>query len=349
MNLAIDPVQILRVVLRPVLLVLLLAFNLKAAEPANTNANPTTRAVLQYFHQLSSQKGGARIISGQFADFGDGASLKIMTRINNHTGRWPAILGVDYADLAHGGITCKKPNEVAIEYWKSGGLVTISAHMYNPANPKGGGLRDSGVNLDDLLKPGTDTHQRWMHELDEMAQGLQELKDAGVVVLWRPFHEMNGDWFWWGAKDPQSFIKVWRQMFTYYSNDKKLDNLIWVYGPNHGENTAKYYAGDAYVDLVGLDAYTDFIDPAHVHGFKEAAALGKPIGFTEFGPHDPHSPPGDYDYLQFVNGILKEFPQTSFFMCWNWKWSLAWNKNTRELLTHPSVITRENLPPFQKK
>lgn len=65
---------------------------------------------------------------------------------------------------------------------EKGGLVTVMAHMYNPANPQGGGLRDKGVDLADLLKPGTDTHTRWMQQLDLMADGLKELKDAGVVV-----------------------------------------------------------------------------------------------------------------------------------------------------------------------
>jgi mannan endo-1,4-beta-mannosidase len=218
------------------------------------------------------------------------------------------------------------------------------AHMYNPANPKGGGLRDQGVDIANLLQTNTETHQRWMRELDLTAEGLRDLKDAGVVVLWRPFHEMNGGWFWWGAKEPAQFIAVWRHMFDYFSKTKALDNLLWVYGPNHGQNTAKYYAGDGYVDLVGLDAYTDSVDRQHIKGYDEIAALPKPFGFTEYGPHGPQSPPGTYDYRRFLAGLEKEFPKTSFFMCWNAKWSLAANENTRELLAHPAVVNREDLP-----
>ena len=318
------------------------------SQPANKKASPATQAVLNYFHTLSDQKGGKRIVSGQFSDFGRGANLGIMTQISEKTGKCPGLLGVDYADFSKGGITTENPNKAAIEFWKSGGLVTISAHMYNPANPSGGGLRDKGVNLEDLLKPGTETNQRWMRQLDQIADGLTELKSAGVVVLWRPFHEVNGGWFWWGDRDPQAFINVWRQMFEYYSNSKNLDNLIWVYSPNHGKNTTTFYAGDDYVDLVGLDAYTDFIDNQHIRGYSELVALGKPIGFTEFGPHDAQKPPGDYDYLQFVNGLEKEFPQVCFFMCWNSKWGLTWNKNVTELLANPAIITRSDLPVFVK-
>jgi len=313
------------------------------ADPADPAANPKARAVLSYFQGLSGRK-EKRILSGQFSNFGNGASVRLMTEIHDKTGHWPAMIGVDYADFRRGGLTFKAPNQACLEYWNQGGLVTVSAHLYNPANPNGGGLRDKGVDLGDLLRPDTDTGRRWMQELDLLAGGLQELKDAGVVVLWRPFHEMNGGWFWWGAKDPDLFIKVWRHMFDYFSRTKGLDNLLWVYGPNHGENTAKYYAGDRYVDIVGLDAYTDFVDREHIKGYAEVAALPKPFGFTEYGPHGPQNPPGDYDYRRLLEGILKDFPKACFFKCWNAKWSLASNQNTKALLDDPVVANREDLP-----
>ena len=315
-----------------------------SAEPANPKSNPATRAQLDYFHDLSGRTAGKRILSGQFSDFGNGANLRIMERVHEKTGHWPALVGVDYADFPRGSLTTKVPNQVAINYWKQGGLVTVMAHMYNPANPKDGGLRDKGVILADLLKEDTDTHKRWMQQLDLAADGLLELKRAGVVVLWRPFHEMNGGWFWWGAQDFDTFIKVWRHMFHYFSETKGLDNLLWVYGPNHGQNTAKYYPGDRYVDIVGLDAYTDFIDPEHIRGYKEIAALPKPFGFTEYGPHGSQNPPGDYDYRRFLQGVEKNFPKTCFFMSWNAKWSLATNQFTRDLLESPSIVNRDNLP-----
>jgi mannan endo-1,4-beta-mannosidase len=315
-----------------------------SAEPANPKSNAATHAVLNYFHDLSSRTEGKRILSGQFSDFGNGANLRIMERVHEKTGRWPALIGVDYADLPRGGLTTKTPNQVAIDYWKQGGLVTVMAHMYNPANPKGGGLRDKVVSLADLLKKDTDTHKRWMQQLDLAAGGLLELKQAGVVVLWRPFHEMNGGWFWWGAQDLGSFIQVWRHMFYYFSETKGLDNLLWVYGPNHGQNTAKYYPGDGYADIVGLDAYTDSIDPEHIRGYEEIVALPKPFGFTEYGPHGSRNPPGDYDYRRFIQGIEKNFSKTCFFMSWNAKWSLATNQFTRELLESPSILNREDLP-----
>jgi mannan endo-1,4-beta-mannosidase len=183
-----------------------------------------------------------------------------------------------------------------------------------------------------------------MHELDRIADGLQQLQTNGVVVLWRPFHEMNGDWFWWDGKDPETFIKLWHQMFDYFTKTKGLNNLLWVYSPNHGTNTVVYYPGDRYVDLAGLDAYTDFVDTKHILGYAEVARLPKPFGFTEFGPHSPSNPPGDYDYLRFLDGVQKNFPRTVFFMSWNAKWSLAQNTNVTEMLNNPLIVNREDLP-----
>jgi hypothetical protein len=311
-------------------------------EPANPRTNARAREVLRYFYEVSARKEG-RLLSGQFTDFGRGANVGILKQIHDQHGRWPALMGADYADFSNGSLRFEEPNRAAITYWRQGGLVTMNAHLYNPANPKGGGLRDQGVDLEDLLNPG-ETHDRWMRQLDMLAEGLQELQRAGVVVLWRPFHEVNGGWFWWGAKDPEVFKRVWKHMFAYFSETKELDNLLWVYGPNHGQKTAAYYAGDRYVDIVGIDAYTDFIDPEHIKGCAEVIALGKPFGFTEYGPFGPQRPPGDYDYRRFIEGIVKHFPQSCFFMSWNAKWSLARNEHVTAALLHPWVVNREDLP-----
>ncbi len=313
------------------------------SDAANTNSNPRVRALLSYFQSLEARS-DKRVLSGQFVNFGNGANLTLMNRIHSQTGLWPAIIGVDYADFGKGALTFEVPNRTAIDYSKAGGIVTVSAHLYNPANPNRGGLRDKGVDLKTLLESGSETHTRWMAELDQLAGGLQQLKDAGVVVLWRPFHEMNGDWFWWGGQDPKTFVQLWRQMFDYFTQVKGLDNLLWVYGPNHGAKTADYYPGERYVDLVGLDAYTDFIDPEHIKGYPEVARLGKPFGLSEFGPHGASNPPGDYDYRRLISGIQTNFPKTVFFMSWNANWSLARNTNVTEFLSHPWIANREDIP-----
>ena len=315
-----------------------------AAEPANPSTNAKARAILDYLVKLPA-KGEKRVLSGQFTDYGPGAKVALCEEAFRQSGRWPAMIGLDYADYSQGHrLHTKTVDRVAIDYARQGGLVTISVHLPNPANPDGGGLRDKGVDLDTLLTSGHENHRRWMEELDVMAAGLAELKEAGVVVLWRPFHEMNGNWFWWGGKDPAAFHRVWRHMFDYFSATKKLDNLLWVYAPNHGAKVADYYPGDRYADVVGLDAYTDFVDPSHIKGYRELAALPKPFGFTEFGPHGASNPPGDYDYPRLLAGIDEHFPKATFFLAWHGKWALAKNRNAKALLDNPEVVNREDLP-----
>ncbi len=315
------------------------------AAPSNPAATPRTRAVLAFLGSLEARTEG-RILSGQFTGFASQNGKDLPARIHELTGQWPAVVGVDYADFHKDGsdIATQAANRTALAYWRAGGLVTVSAHLYNPANPAGGGLRDKGVDLDSLLKPGTDTHKRWHRQLDEVAQGLSELRAAGVVVLWRPFHEMNGGWFWWGDKSPESFVRVWRHMHDYYSRVKQLDNLLWVYGPNHGPTADRFYPGDDVVDVTGFDAYTDHVDPDHIKGYDALAARPKPFGFAEFGPHGSQNPPGDFDYRRFLDGMRKHFPRSTYFLCWDEKWSPANNLHARELYTHPAILNRDALP-----
>lgn len=327
------------------LLVLFTALDLAAIEPCNPNANAKAKAILHFFDSLSKRQEN-RIVSGQFTDFGNGSNLKIIEQVHEKTGVWPALIGIDYADFPRGDVTTALPNKTAIAYAERGGIIHVMAHMYNPANPNKGGLRDKGVDMDDLLREGTDTHKRWMEQLDKIAAGLEELQAAGVVAIWRPFHEMNGGWFWWGDKNPESFHRVWRHMFEYFTKTKKLNNLLWSYGPNHGQKTAAFYPGDAYVDIIGLDAYTDYLDPEHVRGYAEIVKIKKPFGFTEYGPHGSQKPPGDYDYRRFLEGVKKHFPETVFFMSWNGGWSLARNNYTKEMLSDPAVLNLDELPKF---
>ncbi len=314
-----------------------------AAEPANPQANNKARAILKYIDSLP-QRSDKRLISGQFCGAGPQARIGACRETFTKTGHWPAIIGLDYADFARGSLSTYTVDHLAIDYARDGGLVTISAHMPNPANANGGGLRDKGVKIADLLDPKSVTHDRWRRELDTIAAGLAELQEADVVVLWRPFHEMNGNWFWWGGQEPAASIPVWRDMFDYFTKTKKLNNLLWVYSPNHGEKTAAYYPGDKFVDLVGLDAYTDFVDPEHIKGYAEIARLPKPFGFAEFGPHGPENPPGDFDYRKFLAGVKQHFPKAAFFQSWNGRWGLGSNENTKQLLDDPWIVNRENLP-----
>ena len=111
---------------------------------ANPNANARTKAVLEYITGLE-KRADKRLLTGQFADFGEPTNLRLMQQIHEQTGHWPAMIGVDYIDFARGDLTFAAPNQAAIDYWKLGGLPNVSAHLYNPANPNHGKIRDGGL------------------------------------------------------------------------------------------------------------------------------------------------------------------------------------------------------------
>ena len=129
-----------------------------------------------------------------------------MEEIRKQSGQTPAILSCDWGS---GWAENDKPellidyacNSALIDHWKKGGLVAISAHLPNPTFAKGGGLKEPrDGNFPDLSNFNTDAGRRWKTFLDRFVAGLRELQQAGVTVLFRPLHEMNGDWFFWGDR-----------------------------------------------------------------------------------------------------------------------------------------------------
>jgi hypothetical protein len=94
-----------------------------------------------------------------------------------------------------------------------------------------------------------------MRDIDAIAVQLKKLKDANVPVLWRPLHEAEGAWFWWGAKGPESCKWLWKLVFDRLVNFHQLNNLIWVWTSTASAAAIDWYPGDDYVDIIGADIY----------------------------------------------------------------------------------------------
>ncbi len=273
-------------------------------------------------------------------------------RLARHTGHFPALLGVDYGydefpqDFA-------RTNYLLLQHFQKRGLVTISMHPPNPWH-----VSDChDLRIEDLRKltdPSTRVGKQWLQTLDHIAGGLSELDQMGVVVLWRPLHEANGGWFWWGANregtwvKKDAFVALWRHMHNYFSHHHHLDNLAWVYSAavqkGDGEKPADYfYPGDAYVDIVGLDWYDDdFTELDRFGSYRQLVALGKPVGLTEVGPLEARD--GSFSNMRVMRAIATKYPKIGFFMFWHsWpgaKVALIDNADSRALMRDPRVITR---------
>lgn len=321
------------------------------AESADGQALPMTRALLDSLKELPSKKEG-KLLSGQFMGWYPVVSLATANEIHQQTSNWVAVAGFDYYETFVNMPKTKpdlfKPprwrliNELAKAHTAMGGLVTISCHMTNPWD---GGLAWSKAGrFEDLLDKNTPAYARYMEQVDEVARGLADLQEAGVPVLFRPFHEMTGA-FWWGARNPIAFRKVWRELFDYYTTTKGLHNLVWVWSPLVSPKAMDYYPGNAYVDVTGLDIYAGSVAVAK-GAYAELMKTGKPFAVTEFGPPGnslDNTSPRNYDYGPFAQQIAEALPEAVYFLAWRDAWGLHRNLNAKDLLDDPLVANRGEL------
>ncbi len=308
---------------------------------SNRYADQQTKNVYSYLKGLPDGKSN-RVMSGAFGGYSgitgsDAFSLSESDEIYSWTGQRPKIYACDYAQ---GWSTAQNPTDL-IDYScnntlkelfnKEGGLVQISNHLPSPVPGNGGGLNDQIQNSEyaKILEEGHAIRSRWLSILDEVAAGLMDLQDAGVTVIYRPLHEMNGEWFWWGntgynandAARRDLYKLVYADMFNYFTNVKGLNNLIWVYSPDAKRDfKLEFYPGYQIVDVVGLDVYTDSpTDSDVISGYNLLTGLGKPFSFAEIGPDTATQ--GNYDYKSLIEAISSHYPETTYFLAWNSVWS----------------------------
>ena len=323
--------------------------------------------ILSYLDQIYKSE-PRTVLSGQTTCHNTTRSLEAQYRfideLAQKTGQYPGILAVDYGYTPVSN-RLAEVNAYIIDYGNKGGLVSISFHPGNPVT--GGNMKDTNFDaFKEMATNGTPLNIKWTTEvLDKIADALAMLQDNGIIVLWRPFHEMNGTWFWWcpltktGEKRPvEDFKGIWVHMHEYFTKTRKLDNLLWVYSPNvsYGDKyttaTDYYYPGGEYVDVVALDWYTDTVDDLNSNGsYDKLVALGKPFGISEFGPKKQRA--GSFDNLLIVKALTEGPWRSAFFVYWN-SWdsqkdgyrhiAIMDNKNAQELMSHPQVINRDKIP-----
>ncbi|MGK7394231.1 MAG: glycosyl hydrolase [Candidatus Cyclobacteriaceae bacterium M3_2C_046] len=325
-------------------LVLPLAFLMCGCKPEIKNVNPdaTSQAItlLDYIYGISGQG----IISGQH-NYNDSLT-KYSERVEALAGEKPALWGADFIWLS-GPDNRQAVVDEAIRQYSNGTIITLMWHVARPMDEERPQSWKSsvqgeltGAEWKELTTPGTALYEKWQAQADEIASYLLQLKDAGVPVLWRPYHEMNGIWFWWGdKKGDDGYVKLWRMMFDRYVNHHKLNNLIWVWNanaPRDRENDeayayADYFPGLEYVDVLAADVYHN--DYRHVHHDQLLElAQGKPIALGEVGR------------MPTVE-IIEQQPQWSWFMVWS-RWINTHNdpENVRQVYDLEYTVTKDELP-----
>jgi mannan endo-1,4-beta-mannosidase len=262
---------------------------------ADPQATARTRALMGRLVDLY----GSRTLSGQVGQ--EDAEF-----VRQVTGKTPAILGGDFMDyspsrVAHGGLP-RDGTEQMIRMAQTGRVVTMLWHWNAPTDLMDRTYRDAqGKTVEApwykgfytyattfdvqraLDHPDSEGYRLILRDIDAIAVQLKKLDAADVPVLWRPLHEAEGGWFWWGAKGPGPFVRLWHLLFERLTNHHHLHNLIWIYT---GSANADWYPGDAYVDIIGTDAYpSDPGDP--LSGTWDALQRRfegkKLLALTEFG------------------------------------------------------------------
>lgn len=306
---------------------------------ANPSSSKEVRELLAHLHDLS----GKKTFTGQHNYLGRMSLAS--DSIKDITGKYPALWGSDFgfADSTHDIDNIKyRANLVdeIVKQHKNGSLITLTYHQANPVMGEPCQFKGcvqsklSDEEWNDLITPGTSLYNAWCKQMDLLAEKLKDLQNKKIPVLFRPYHEMNGSWFWWGAKPGEKGFKVlWIQLFNYYTYHHKLNNLIWVWAPDkpiHG--LREFYPGDEYVDIVGCDIYPsqDTSVVFRKEWYDELVALAgeKPLALTE---------------CSIIPGpeILEEQPRWLWFMVWDKLFKYNPTDKLKEVYSDPRYITLE--------
>lgn len=186
--------------------------------------------------------------------------------IKSVAGDFPAVMGFDLGRIEVAlpnnldNVSFDKIRQEAINQYKRGGIITFSWHINNPMTDG-----DSWNNTPGAVKtilPGNSNHKKFMQWLQRGADFLKTLTaedGTKIPVLFRPWHEHTGSWFWWGQANctADEYKQLWIMTHNFFLS-QGLDNLIWVYSPGSVYTKEEYmerYPGDEYVEMLGFDTY----------------------------------------------------------------------------------------------
>ncbi|MCH5254647.1 MAG: beta-mannosidase [Lachnospiraceae bacterium] len=227
---------------------------------ANPNATKEAKELLNYL----SDTAGKKIITGQHTQTNP---MEEVTYIREHTGKTPKLIGfellsyspnINYKDASDACLKEIEENkdtlQTALALAKRADVIlTFSFHWYSPIGGRDKSFYAENTDFDaeKILIDDTPERVAFFHDMDVIAKHLRRFCDENIPILWRPFHEADGTWFWWGAKGPAVARELYKLMFDYYTNHHHLHNLLWVWNCPLSEG----YPGDEYVDIISMDIY----------------------------------------------------------------------------------------------
>lgn len=299
---------------------------------SNKNASGEARKLLQFLNDTA----GNKIITGQHTQTNP---MEEIAYIKSITGCEPLLRGfellgyspnINYEDADEACLTEVEENKgtmkTALEWAKSNGasqikcILTFSFHWFSPLGGRDKSFYAKNTDFDPerILVDGSPENKAFYNDMDSIAKVLEEFRLEKIPVLWRPFHESYGKWFWWGSKGPEVACRLYRMMYDYYVNEKHLDNLLWVWNCD----VASAYPGDDCVDVNSIDVYleekkaTDY--RAEYERLTEACGKNKVVALAEVG------------YNPDVELLSRTKIPWAYFMTWSKEFSMDGIRNTKE-------------------
>ena len=266
-----------------------------AARLCDPKSTPAAQALMAYLVEQFGRHTLSGTIEGPDMDY-----------VRETTGQSPAVVAGDMLDVTTTPIRYQgvgpAMTERMIERAVQGHILTFCWHWRPPSGlldtmrtrPDGSrennrwymGFYTHATTFDlaaALAHPEGRDYALLLTDIDMVAGELRKLAARGIPVLWRPLHEAEGRWFWWGAKGPKPFIQLWRLLYDRLTRVDGLHNLIWVYT---GTASADWYPGDDVVDIIGVDEYpADVRDPLSATWDAMQGRFGgrKLVALSEFG------------------------------------------------------------------
>lgn len=245
-----------------------------ARQLSNKNASSSAKSLYSYLCDMY----GNHIISGQ-QEYCGSHNYNLYADPDNYikdneaefdflkekTGKMCAIRGIDFLNYRSNATWDDNAAERAIQWVNEyKGIATVCWHWSVPSEEgstdcnfyvESASANYTTFSISKALEEGTWENKVLMADIEEIARQLKKLKDADVPILWRPLHEAEGAWFWWGAEGAENCKKLYRLLYDQLTNVYGLDNLIWVWTGYSYPTSSDWYPGDDVVDIVGYDKY----------------------------------------------------------------------------------------------
>ncbi len=336
-------------------------------ELSNPNASESAKRLFNY---LCDQYGN-HIIAGQQEYCGDHNynlwndpenfikdNEEEFEYIKKVTGKTPAIRGIDLlAYRSNTNWTDHAPERVIQWVNEYKGIATVTWHWNVPTDKtksnvafyveSTGNTPFTTFSIKNALKEGTWEHEQIMADLDAIAVELKKMKDADVPILWRPLHEAEGAWFWWGAEGPEACKELYRLMYKKFTEEYGLDNLIWVWTSSTSPAAAEWYPGDDVVDMIGCDKYNAMDGLPNLSSI--ASTFYSLVQLTDCKKMVTMS---ENDSIPSLENLLNDRAAWLYFCPWykNYLTSEQNNPadNLKEIYTSDYCITLDELPDLKK-